>query len=128
MITALFYLIPILFVLFFANYTKWQIIDEDDGAGYTTADVKWHRAGLYMRAMVVFAMIGWLLPSRAHWEDLVLLLPILAIEWDISINLFRGRGWLDVGVGGWDGKIGKKKWLLYLIWLIVSIIIFINAK
>ena len=123
-----FYLVPILFVLFFAYYTKWQIIDEDDGPNWTKADTKWHRAGLYMRLMVVLAMIGWLLPSKAHWKDLVLLLPILSIEWDVAINLFRGRHWLDVGVGGWDAKIGKKKWIGYLIALIVSIIIYINAK
>jgi hypothetical protein len=49
----------------------------------------------------------------------------MAIWWDMAINYVRGRGLLDVGTGGWDAKIGKKKWIYYGIWLFVTIIIYI---
>ena len=124
---VLFYAIPTLFIMFFALYTKWQIVDEDDGtSAWTEADTKWHRYGLFMRATFFVAMLGWLIPTAVQWVDSLLLMPIMMIEWDIAINVARGRGIWDVGTGGWDAKIGKKKWAIYFLFLLVAITIYIT--
>lgn len=120
---VLFYLISLVFIYWFAaEYSKWQFIDEDDGPGWNKSDTKWHRAGLIMRMCIALAMLGWIFPANVSFEHLVLLMPILAIEWDILLNLGRGKKWNYVGGGGWDAKIGQRKWCLYGIWLLGSII------
>ena len=122
LIKVLFYTIPTLFLVLFALYTKWQIKDEEDGTlGWSTADSMWHHFGLGMRGALFMAMLGWVFPVHVQWVDTILLIPILMIEWDTFINLARGRGLLDVGTGGWDAKIGKKKWIIYLVLLIAAI-------
>lgn len=126
LIKALFYAIPTLFILFFALYTRAQIKDEEDGSlQWNLNDTEWHRQGLFMRIMFFVAMCGWAFPIKVQWVDTMLLIPILMIEWDTFINVARGRGVFDVGTGGWDAKIGKKKWYIYAIVLIAAIINYI---
>lgn len=124
----LFYLIPTLFLFFFAVYTDNQIKDEmDNDLTYNKLDAKWHRAGLLMRSVFFLAMVAWVLPLKQFisWKHLMVLAPVMAIEWDIFINVIRGRGAFDVGEGGNDAKVGKTKWIVYLIWLLLSFIPFL---
>ena len=124
---VLFYLIPTLFLLFFAVYTDNQIKDEvDNDLSYNKLDARWHRAGLLMRSVFFLAMVVWVLPVKQFisWRHLVVLAPVMAIEWDMFINVIRGRKIFDVGEGGSDKRVGKRKWVAYFIWLVLSIIPF----
>jgi hypothetical protein len=123
---AAIYVLPFLFVVFFAIYTKYQIIDEDDGPGWTKSETIWHRSGLAMRIVVAIMGAVWVYFPAPNPKHYFLSMAICAAAFDIGINLLRGRGILDVGKGGSDAKIGKKKWFFYLVWILTSIFLIIK--
>lgn len=123
--TFLFYFLPLTFIVLFAFYTRWQIADELDGRlEWSIADKKWHRFGLQMRAAFFVSMFGWCMYPKVDWMHVFILAPIMAAAFDIGINFARKRPLFSIGVDGWDKKIGKWKWVAYIIWLTASILIF----
>ena len=122
------YILPLAFVLAFAAYTKYQIIDEDDGAGWTHSETMWHRCGLVMRACVALMGLAWVLLPAPPVKHYLLSAGICAAAFDIGINLFRGRPIFDVGQGGSDARIGKWKWVGYVIYFITVVLIFYGSS
>jgi hypothetical protein len=119
---ALFYALPLGFILFFSLYTRWQIEDELDGKlEWTKPDEKWHRYGLQMRIMYFLSMVGWCMYPKVDWFHFALLAPIMAVSFDMSINFARKRNLFAVGVDGWDKKIGHWKWVGYVLWIVGTV-------
>ena len=125
---VLFYLIPLAFTVLFASYTHWQIADKmNPDPGPNTDNQMWHKMGLYMRITVGLSMIGWIYPPKnVGLDDLFLLATLMMPLFDIAINYFRGFPLLYTSQWGWDGKIGKMKWVLYAALLMIALYVKIN--
>ena len=121
MSTVLLYVLSFIFTGAFVIYTKWQIVDEDDGPGYTPAEKKWHMAGLFMRLAVFSMAVVWVFFPAPHWSHLPLIFILNAASFDIGINIANRKPPLYTATHGWDGMVGKRKWLIYLVGLIASI-------
>jgi hypothetical protein len=117
------YFLSLAYTAFFVLYTKYQIIDEDDGAGWTDAETKWHRYGLLMRLTVALMGAAWVYLPAPNPVHFFIALPLAAAAFDLGINIARGRPIFDLGKGGWDAKIGIWKWVLYAAWFITTCII-----
>lgn len=127
------YVFSTFFVLWFVLYSKWQFIDEDDGPTYTKADRAWHFYGAVMRATVFFAVacgfiMSMYLPGHVQLLHIPVVGFLLLFEWDILLNLVRGKSLLYISTKGWNKALGKKKWLYYSIGLIVSLICLFTFK
>lgn len=105
------YLISFLFTLFFVYYTKHQLINPKSG--------KWHTKGFLMRGCFFLAF---LFPSDII--NIIGALLISAITFDIGINIIALKtAWYYVGKESYiDRTIGKKKWWIYGILLIIFLI------
>lgn len=113
------YAILIAYQILRAYYSKHQFIDEDDGPGWTPAETKWHRAGLAMFLTLPALGACWVFkvpaPSPAYLIHATL---ISALVFDMSLNLFRGRGLFYVGSKegkGFDAYVQQWKWVMYFI-------------
>jgi hypothetical protein len=112
------YALPIIFMILFAFYTKHQLIDEDDGPGWTKSETIWHRAGLGMRILLMGIGGAWVYVPAPSPAYLFHSAAIGALVFDVALNLFRGKGFFYVGSKtgkGWDAAVGKWKWLIYFI-------------
>lgn len=124
---------PMIFVMWFVFYSKWQFIDEDDGPTYTKADEGWHFYGAAMRATVFFAVacgfiMSMYLPVRVQLLHIPVVGFLLLFEWDMLLNKVRGKALFYISTKGWNKALGKKKWLYYSIGLIVSLICLFTFK
>jgi hypothetical protein len=110
------YLLSILFTIAFVYYTKWQFKSSRTG--------KWHNYGLIMRLLAITSpFIGQFF--KISWQDLLLASSINIILWDVLINRIALKvKWSYVGfTSKLDVYLGKRKWVLYLILLITTLII-----
>lgn len=110
------YILSILFTFAFVYYTKWQFKSSRTG--------KWHNYGLAMRILAISSPF---ISQYFHcsWEDLVLAAVINMILWDVLINIIALKTrWDYVGsTSRLDITIGKRKWKLYFLFLITTILI-----
>ncbi len=120
------YALPIAFIVSFAIYTKYQLIDEDDGPGWTFSETMWHRSGLAMRIIVFAIGLAWgYLP--APLEKYVLhSAAICATLFDIILNILRGKPILYYGAGGSDGRFKNLKWAILFGTVLVTTIFVIK--
>lgn len=112
------YALPLAFVVVHAFYTKHQLIDEDDGPGWTSSETQWHRAGLMMRMIVLAIGAVWVYVPAPSPAYLFHSGSLCVLVFDVSLNLFRGKGFFYVGSKngkGWDAKVGQWKWPIYFI-------------
>ncbi len=106
------YLLSILFTIFFVYYSKYQFINGRAG--------EWHIFGMLMR-MTVF--IPFFLPKQ-QLTDIFLAGVINIILFDIGINLIAlKQKWNYTGTTSKFDKLGKTKFVIYTIMLLVAIIL-----
>jgi hypothetical protein len=122
---SLIYIGYLLFILIFAYYNAWQWKDEQDGVyDPKKAKPKWKTAGVFVR-YIPFLFIY--LPS-IEWQSIVFLLCLSMPLFDMGINLFAGKHLFYLGTTSKTDKIGKLKWILYLVFIIISLILLIFTK
>lgn len=113
------YVLSTLFTLAFVFYSKWQFSD-DRGE----SQGKWHSSGMIMRMLAVASpFLCQLYPSE--WQDYLLVGAINILLWELLINkIALNQKWLHVGTTAkTDIFLGKKKWLVYAVILLVTIVI-----
>ena len=123
MLTILFYLCAFLNTYCFAQYTKYQLLDE---RGVSKTRGKWHRWGAAMRYLFfVMVAIPFFPGNEIVWADIILSAAICLPLFDILINVIAlNVKWNYVGsTVGYDTKLGMKKWYGYAVILIVCILI-----
>ena len=105
------YIITCLFTMAFVYYSKYQFINGRAG--------KWHMYGATMR-MLMF--LPFLLP-KSSIPDIVLAGVINCILFDVGINLIAlNKPWYYTGsTNDIDNIVGKGKWYIYGILLILAI-------
>lgn len=113
----------ILFTVLFADYSRWQFIDEDDGPGFNLSDEKWHTRRWQM------AVVVWLtaLPAMP-WPWFLFLGTTSAFLWPLSLNILRKKPLFHVGTSKWDKRLGKRQYWLFLGFWLASIVILILTK
>ena len=118
------YVLSVLFTTLFVYYTKHQLHDL-----WKKRNTKWKTFGWGMRVIFV---VGCFLMQQfpATWQH-YLLASILSIAWfDIGINLIALKEkWHYVGTTSkWDRIVGKKKWWIYAILVLSSLVIIIFVE
>jgi hypothetical protein len=117
------YLLTILFNLCFILYSKFQF-EERVGKSHG----KWHPWGWMMRALIFipFIILSFFpgINITAHKSDVILSIAISTVDWEVLINLIALKvNFFHVGTEAkTDIRLGKIKWLLCFLFLILAII------
>lgn len=115
----------ILFTLCFALYFKWQNKDEYDGTfAYNKNDKKWHFYGACMRALYYIPALYYCFFPSPTLKEVILALAINLPLYDIAINIFALNQpiFYPGSSSDYDKKLGMTKWVLYLLFLVASIV------
>lgn len=116
------YLIPIIFTVAFAFYTKYQLVDVKMEKGSLR---RWHPFGFVMRAAV------FVLPLYYAWTethptilDVLLSASINIVLFEVLINVIalHKSVFYVGGTAGLDKAFGKAKWFVYFGLLLISAI------
>ena len=112
------YIISILFTISFVFYQKHQFID-----------LKWKRdtgwkfwANVMKVTLLAGCYVSQFMPSA--WQDYILSLAICSLVFELGYNKIAiNKEWLYVGASSHFDKLGKWKWIILLVFLIISITI-----
>jgi hypothetical protein len=123
MIIAITYLYPILFSFLFGYYNGWQWTDEQDGVyDPRKAKKRWKGASLALRTLAMSAPVLFFY-FPADFSHYIIALSISLPLFDTTINLTRGMPIFYLGTTSRSDLIGKRKWLIYLIIISLSVIL-----
>lgn len=115
------YLVTLLFTISFIVYSKFQFDDEKAGWAYSKG--RWHPFGLIMRVLFFAALLVFKY-FPFDWWDLAIAGIINIILWDIGINVYalKTRWNYDGNSSQYDKTFGNKKWYIYTVILIGSVL------
>lgn len=117
------YLFFTAFTVAFVLYTRFQLIDVKMEKG---SPRRWHPFGWVMRATVVaIPMYYALTHTFPRWQDVLLAACINILVFEVGINVIAlHKDFLyNGGTAQLDKRLGKWKWVVYLLALIGSAII-----
>lgn len=137
MIHYLIYVTPLLFILSFEFYTKWQLDEmikiSQGKMTYANAPRKWHPYG----ALIRFMFFGGIVVEHffpAYFEDILLSAVIYVILWDVLMNVIvlKVKPFYNGTTSSID-RLNNVKWYGYAGLLIIAIVfkirrIIINIK
>ena len=118
----LFYIITFIYTLLFSYYNALRWIDELDGV-YDIKQVKkkWKFIGIFLR-ILPFSLIY---INPPNWKVIFNIITLAMPLFDIGINIFAKKSLFYLGTTNITDKLGKIKWIIYLILIIISFIIII---
>lgn len=132
MIQFVFLFLTILYTLSIVEYTRWQVVDEQDGIEYGKSDSLWHKFGFISRLIVVTLIIFSAYSDiETAWYCFPFILFFNAFLFDVGINIRAlNKDWdyipePEENSPVWDKLSYKWKWKFYLIGLAASTVFWI---
>jgi len=113
----------LLFTITFVFYQKYQL---KELKGDLSSKAHWHTLGLILRLIAAaFLLIPAYLTKNISLTDILLISTLSTTVWELLTNkITLNRNWLYFGFTSKTDKfLGKKKWVILLITILISILL-----